>query len=916
MNTRRSLFRRSTPAVSRVEPMREPEEVIQRNIEQTAQQSGAQIGTAVLDKVRDLVDAVTDGRLDVRADLRDTSGAEREMLEGINQLIDAFVGPINVTAEYVDRISKGDIPEKITDEYPGDFNEIKNNLNQCIDAVNGLVAETTMLTKAAVEGRLGVYGDASKFSGDYARIVEGVNTALDAVIGPLNVAADYVDRISKGDIPDKITDEYRGDFNEIENNLNAMIGALKAKTEAAEQIAQGNLAIEAPVASEVDILGNAMVTMKDSISRLMADVNWLVGMMLDGKLDARVDATRFGGEYGKLVVGINQTLDAVIGPLNVAAEYVDRISEGDIPEKITDEYKGDFNEIKNNLNQCIGAINALVDDAKMLAETAAGGQLDIRADASKHQGDYARVIEGINQALDWIVGPMNVVQDYLSRIAKGDIPGEVGVEYKDWVWKGEFGEVRNNLNRCIGAIRGLVTEVGLLTEAAVEGRLDTRGDATRFGGDYRKIVQGINDTLDAVIGPLTMTAMFIGFIARGEEVGKVADEYHGDFNEIKDNLNHLVDVVHALVGDANLLAEAAAGGNLQTRANVARHQGSFRKIIEGMNATFDAMVEPIQAASRALAGVALGDLTVQIDGDYRGDYAILSDSIGAMVDGLKGVTAQMQKSAVDITSATAEILAASSQMASTTREQASTVSQVTSTVEEIKSSAEQVAQRAQGVAEAADQATSAAERGMMAADEAIGGMDDIRGKVESIAENILSLSEQTTQIGDIIDTVTDIADQSNILALNAAIEAAQAGEAGKGFRVVADEVRSLAEQSRQAAAQVKVILGDIQKATNLAVMATEQGTKGVDAGSDMVNRTANTIRELAITVNASTQAAQQIVAGVQQQTIGLDQIAIGMSDINQAAQQSAAGADQSQKAAEGMNDLAEQLKEIVAQYKM
>ena len=54
----------------------------------------------------------------------------------MNKLIDAFVAPINVTAEYVDRISKGDIPPKITDTYHGDFNEIKNNLNACIDAIN------------------------------------------------------------------------------------------------------------------------------------------------------------------------------------------------------------------------------------------------------------------------------------------------------------------------------------------------------------------------------------------------------------------------------------------------------------------------------------------------------------------------------------------------------------------------------------------------------------------------------------------------------------------------------------------------------------------------------------------------------------------------------------------------------------
>jgi hypothetical protein len=34
--------------------------------------------------------------------------------------------------------------------------------------------------------------------------------------------------------------------------------------------------------------------------------------------------------WGKIVNGVNDTLDSVVGPLNVAAEYVDRISKGDI----------------------------------------------------------------------------------------------------------------------------------------------------------------------------------------------------------------------------------------------------------------------------------------------------------------------------------------------------------------------------------------------------------------------------------------------------------------------------------------------------------------------------------------------------------------------------------------------------------
>jgi methyl-accepting chemotaxis protein len=91
------------------------------------------------------------------------------------------------------------------------------------------------------------------------------------------------------------------------------------------------------------------------------------------------------GDFRKIVKGVNDTLDAVIGPLNVAANYVDRISKGDIPAKITDNYNGDFNTIKNNLNTCIDAVNALVADAAMLSRRSKGA-LETRADASEAPG--------------------------------------------------------------------------------------------------------------------------------------------------------------------------------------------------------------------------------------------------------------------------------------------------------------------------------------------------------------------------------------------------------------------------------------------------------------------------------------------------------------------------------------------------
>ena len=322
--------------------------------------------------------AAVEGRLSTRADATKHQGDFRKIVEGVNETLDAVINPLNVAANYVDNISKGNIPAKITDAYNGDFNILKNNLNTCIDAVNQLVADANILSVAAVEGRLATRADATKHQGDFRKIVEGVNTTLDAVINPLNVAANYVDNISKGNIPAKITDTYNGDFNILKNNLNTCI---------------------------------------DAVNQLVADANILSVAAVEGRLATRADATKHQGDFRKIVVGVNETLDAVINPLNVAANYVDNIAKGNIPVKITDTYNGDFNILKNNLNTCIDAVNFIIEDASTMSNAIVDGDLAITVNADRHQGDYRKIIDAFESALVGLNDTFYQINDAIQEVA-------------------------------------------------------------------------------------------------------------------------------------------------------------------------------------------------------------------------------------------------------------------------------------------------------------------------------------------------------------------------------------------------------------------------------------------------------------------------------------------------------------------
>ena len=197
----------------------------------------------------------------------------------------------------------------------------------------------------------------------------------------------------------------------------SITGPLKLCVDAANKLSEGdtNIKLETKSKDETAVLFKSMNNMAYNISSLVKDANYLGDAAMSGKLDVRVNSTKYSGEYQNLINSFNGTLDAVISPLNVAAEYIDRISKGEIPPKISDEYKGDFNEIKNNLNSCIDGLQGLVEARNILANI-------VINDYNKNvKGNYLGIFAEVADSVNGILVKLKGITSLCIEVSNGDL---------------------------------------------------------------------------------------------------------------------------------------------------------------------------------------------------------------------------------------------------------------------------------------------------------------------------------------------------------------------------------------------------------------------------------------------------------------------------------------------------------------
>ena len=322
-------------------------------------------------------------------------------------------------------------------------------------------------------------------------------------------------------------------------------------------------------------------------------------------------------------------------------------------------------------------------------------------------------------------------------------------------------------------------------------------------------------------------------------------------------------------------------GNLKDEVCVSGSEDEIGDLTRALATTVQTWRDYIGDISASLAELDKGNLRLEMNMEYMGDFAPIKESFQRTIHTLNDTFRKLNNSALQVASS-------AQSLAQGTTEQASSVEELAATVNDIH---DHVASNAENAKLASDQAMATATE-----------LEQGKKQMEQMTAAMNEINDSSTEISKIIKTIEDIAFQTNILALNAAVEAARAGSAGKGFAVVADEVRNLASKSAEASKNTAALI--------------EATVRAVQEGTGIANETAQSIGRIVVASEESAKLIHQISDASQEQAASIAQVTLGIDQISSVVQTNSATSEESAAASEELSSQAQILKGLVRRFQI
>ena len=335
---------------------------------------------------------------------------------------------------------------------------------------------------------------------------------------------------------------------------------------------------------------------------------------------------------------------AVLSALNA-------LKRGNSSVRLPAEWTGLAGKVAEVFNDVVDQNQRLHEEVARLSRVVGReGKLNTRGSLGQVSGFWRESIESINDLIDDLVHPTSETARVIGAVAQGDLTQTMALEVDDRPLQGEFLRTAKTINKMVNQLGSFATEVTRVArEVGTEGKLGGQAKVKGVAGTWKDLTDSVNSMAGNLTGQVRNIADVTTAVATGDLSKKITVDVKGEFLELKNTINTMVDQLRSFAAEVTRVArEVGTEGKLGGQARVEGVSGTWKDLTDSVNSMAGNLTAQVRNIAQVTTAVANGDLSKKITVDVKGEILELKNTINTMVDQLSSFASEVTRVAREV----------------------------------------------------------------------------------------------------------------------------------------------------------------------------------------------------------------------------------------------------------------------------
>jgi len=324
---------------------------------------------------------------------------------------------------------------------------------------------------------------------------------------------------------------------------------------------------------------------------------------------------------------------------------------GDFTVRLPDDWIGFGGKIADAFNDVIATNQRMTQELERIGRVVGKqGRIAQRASLGDVLDCWAHAIGSVNDLIEDLVHPTSEMARVIGAVAKGDLSKTMATEIEGRPLKGEFlrtAKIVNTMVDQLGAFASEVTRVA--REVGTEGKLGGQAKVKGVAGTWKDLTENVNLMAGNLTAQVRNIAKVTTAVAKGDLTKKITVDVKGEFLELKDTVNVMVDQLRSFASEVTRVArEVGSEGILGGQARVEGVSGTWKDLTDSVNIMARNLTGQVRNIAAVTTAVATGNLSKKITVDVKGEILELKNTINTMVDQLSSFASEVTRVAREV----------------------------------------------------------------------------------------------------------------------------------------------------------------------------------------------------------------------------------------------------------------------------